>query len=92
MSAVNCPVCNHRSMSILHKLVLGPLRTKACANCGAKLTVPLWTFWISLIVSIGPIPFWIFGSLANAIVVLVVALLVVAFVQIQVIPLVPRAT
>lgn len=38
-----CPKCNQEAMGWLKKVTLGPGRTVACQNCGARVTVPVWT-------------------------------------------------
>jgi hypothetical protein len=53
MSALDCPTCGERGLSVARKLSLGPARSILCASCGARIGVP----WIPslLVLALGSV-------------------------------------
>jgi hypothetical protein len=79
-------------MSIGRKLLLGASAERRCENCSTPLTVPLWTLWLSFALVLAPVPYWTLGSWVMSLGLLAVELVVLAVVQVQLVPLVNNAT
>ncbi len=58
MHPQNCPHCNQHCLGFWSKLALGPARTKACATCGKKVSVP-WLQSMFHLVTLGFIPLFV---------------------------------
>ena len=49
MSKLNCPNCNHQSMTSWAKLDLSPLFNKSCDHCGVNLAIPFWGLFLLIL-------------------------------------------
>jgi predicted RNA-binding Zn-ribbon protein involved in translation (DUF1610 family) len=45
-----CPQCGQKTISASVKSHLGVAKTVSCPNCGAKLGVPLWSFFYTILI------------------------------------------
>jgi len=45
-----CPQCGQKTISASVKSHLGVAKTVNCPNCGAKLGVPLWSFFYTILI------------------------------------------
>lgn len=57
-----CPSCGKNTIRNITKLFLGPARCIECKECGTKITVPLWTVSVFLVMVIIMIPIAIFTT------------------------------
>lgn len=89
MKSCKCPSCKQVAFSWLSKLLLGPARTKECANCGAKLSVPYYSL-------LTVIPFVLCITLSpnmpqqTIFVAVLVGFIIMSFLHIKFIPLILR--
>jgi hypothetical protein len=91
MSHLDCPHCGKRAITPLRKMFMGPASPARCRMCGEKVGLPYsaWRLW-KTVLALTLVSFLFVRSLASLIVVLVAGFSVGSYLQIRLLPLVPR--
>jgi len=67
-----CPNCKKTTFSNFDNILIGPTRSKNCSSCGAKISTPYKTMWLSATVIIIMLLFAYFIEMPSSLVLMTI--------------------